>query len=62
MGTTTAPNKSDAQNVAAASIQFGSWNATTSPAFTPRRRSPAANRRATSSTSPKVPVNGRTAE
>ena len=46
----------------AASIQFGSWNATTSPGPTPRSRRPAASRRACSSTSAKVPANGRTAE
>ena len=51
-----------AQNVAAASIQFGSWNATTSPGPTPRAWSPAANRRATRSTSLNVPVYGRTVE
>ena len=37
-------------------------SATTSPGPTPRARSPAASRRASSSTSRKVPANGRTAE
>ena len=34
MGTTVAPRNADAQNVAAASIQFGSWKAITSPGRT----------------------------
>ena len=46
----------------AASIQFGSCSATTSPGPTPRRRRPAASRRAASSTSAKVPAKGRTSE
>ena len=44
-----------AQNATAASRQFGSWNATTSPGPTPRACSPAARRRASRSTSPNVP-------
>ena len=50
----------EAQKVAAASIEFGNWNATTSPGLTPRACRPAANRRATRSTSLNVPVYGRT--
>ena len=44
-----------ARRVAAASSQFGSWNATASPGPMPRPRSPAATRRASASTSPSVP-------
>ena len=51
-----------AQNVAAASTQLGSWNATGSPGCTPTARSPPATRHARSYPSANVPRHGRVSE